>query len=221
LPPTSYLEHEAEGEKAKAAISSVESEIETKKQEIAYLKELRRVNPANSSAMQNVWGKSEGRIGKLAINLHRIEAVFTGQLPSQLIGRHTMSAAISLTYFYAEQVQALYALLGGDDSLPPMLAKVLDIAERKGNWIIAKDVQLSLNRRNLYTARVLAESRPSRPPRGFFKKTQTGKKKISKQVYFVYFAVKGKYSKDFSGRLFVYFGSTWLYPNSPKLKSHC
>jgi hypothetical protein len=35
LPPTSYLEHEAEGEKAKAAISSVESEIETKKQEIA------------------------------------------------------------------------------------------------------------------------------------------------------------------------------------------
>jgi chromosome segregation ATPase len=45
LPPTSYLEHEAEGEKAKAAISSVESEIETKKQEIAYLKDLPNLDP--------------------------------------------------------------------------------------------------------------------------------------------------------------------------------
>jgi chromosome segregation ATPase len=45
LPPTSYLEHEAEGERAKAAISSVESEIATKKQEIAYLKELPSLDP--------------------------------------------------------------------------------------------------------------------------------------------------------------------------------
>jgi chromosome segregation ATPase len=45
LPPTSYLEHEAEGERAKAAISSVESEIETKKQEIAYLKDLPNLEP--------------------------------------------------------------------------------------------------------------------------------------------------------------------------------
>jgi chromosome segregation ATPase len=45
LPPTSYLEHEAEGERAKAAISSVESEIETKKQEIAYLKQLPNLDP--------------------------------------------------------------------------------------------------------------------------------------------------------------------------------
>lgn len=107
--------------------------------------EKRRVNPANSSAMQNVWGKSEGRIGKLAINLHRIEAVFTGQLPSDRIGRHTMSAAIALTYFYAQQVQALYSLLGEEDSLPPMLAKVLDIAERKGDWINARDVQFGFS----------------------------------------------------------------------------
>ena len=68
-----------------------------------------------------------------------------GELPSDRISRHTMSAATSLTYFYAEQVQALYALLGGEDSLPPMLAKVLDIAERKGDWINAADVQFSFS----------------------------------------------------------------------------
>ena len=103
--------------------------------------ERRRIEPATTPAMQNVWGKSEGRIGKLAINLHRIEAVFKGQLPSPLIERHTIKAAIALTYFSAQQVQALYAMLGGENSLPPMLAKVLDIAERKGDWVTARDVQ--------------------------------------------------------------------------------
>jgi len=46
-----------------------------------------------------------------------------------------------VTYFSAQQVQALYAMLGGENSLPPMLAKVLDIAERKGDWVTARDVQ--------------------------------------------------------------------------------
>jgi hypothetical protein len=103
--------------------------------------EQRRIDPATTPAMQNVWGKSEGRIGKLAIDLHRTEAVFKGQLPSELIERHTIKAAIALTYFSAQQVQAIYTMLGGEDSLPPMLAKVLDIAERKGDWVTARDVQ--------------------------------------------------------------------------------
>ncbi len=45
LPPTSYLEHQAEIEKAKAAIASVESEVDLKNQEIAYLKELPNLDP--------------------------------------------------------------------------------------------------------------------------------------------------------------------------------
>ncbi len=80
--------------------------------------EQRRIDPATTPAMQNVWGKSEGRIGKLAIDLHRTEAVFKGQLPSELIERHTIKAAIALTYFSAQQVQAIYTMLGGQDSLP-------------------------------------------------------------------------------------------------------
>jgi hypothetical protein len=110
--------------------------------------EQRRIDPATTPAMQNVWGKSEGRIGKMAINLHRIEAVFKGQLPSPLIERHTIKAAIALTYFSAQQVQALYAMLGGGDSLPPMLAKVIEMAERKGDWITSKDVQSCFNSKN-------------------------------------------------------------------------
>lgn len=45
LPPMSYLEHEAAVEQAKTAITSVESQIETKKQEIAYLKDLPNLDP--------------------------------------------------------------------------------------------------------------------------------------------------------------------------------
>ena len=45
LPPVSYLEHEAAIEKAKAAIASVESEMEIKKQEISYLSELPNLDP--------------------------------------------------------------------------------------------------------------------------------------------------------------------------------
>ena len=110
--------------------------------------ERKRIDPATTPAMQNVWGKSEGRIGKLAINLHRIEAVFLGQLPSPTIGRDTIRGALALSYFSAQQVQAIYTMLGSENSLPPMLAKVLDIAERKGDWVTAKDVRYSCSSKN-------------------------------------------------------------------------
>ena len=110
--------------------------------------ERRRIDPGTSPAMQNVWGKSEGRIGKLAINLHRIEAAFLGQPPSPTIGRNTIKAAIALTYFSAQQVQAIYAMLGGENSLPPKLAKVIEVAERKGDWVTAKDVRYSCSSTN-------------------------------------------------------------------------
>ncbi len=45
LPPVSFAEHQAAIEKAKAAIASVESEIDLKKQEIAYLSELPNLDP--------------------------------------------------------------------------------------------------------------------------------------------------------------------------------
>lgn len=109
--------------------------------------EQRRIDPNTSPAMQNVWGKSEGRIGKIAINLHRTEAAFKGEIPSELIERHTIKAAIALTYFSAQQVQAIYTMLGSEDSLPPMLAKVLEIAERKGDWITARDIQFNFTHR--------------------------------------------------------------------------
>ena len=45
LPPVSFAKHQAAIEKAKAAIASVESEIDLKQQEIAYLSELPSLDP--------------------------------------------------------------------------------------------------------------------------------------------------------------------------------
>jgi hypothetical protein len=45
LPPISYLEHEANIEKTKGAISFIESQIEIKKQELDYLSQLEDIDP--------------------------------------------------------------------------------------------------------------------------------------------------------------------------------
>jgi hypothetical protein len=45
LPPVSYLEHEAAVEKAKAAIASITSELDLKKQEIDYLSKVPNLDP--------------------------------------------------------------------------------------------------------------------------------------------------------------------------------
>ncbi|MGV2826938.1 hypothetical protein [Myxosarcina sp. GI1(2024)] len=45
LPPVSYLEHKAAVEKTKAAIASIESELELKQEEITYLKGVKNLDP--------------------------------------------------------------------------------------------------------------------------------------------------------------------------------
>jgi biotin carboxyl carrier protein len=45
LPPVSYLEHTAAVEKTKAAIASIESELDLKKQEIDYLSQVPNLDP--------------------------------------------------------------------------------------------------------------------------------------------------------------------------------
>lgn len=107
----------------------------------------RRVNDPNP-AMRAVWGKTEGRIGKIAINLHVIWELLAGRTPSQFISKDVVVAAARLAKFYANQIQSLYfQFASSESSLPPNLAKVIELSRRKG-WIKSKDVQLSINAKN-------------------------------------------------------------------------
>lgn len=98
--------------------------------------------------MKSVWGKSEGRIGKLAVNLHVISSLMNGQTPSEEIPVEIVRAAIQLTKYYAQQVQSLYTQFSDPDSLAPHLANVIQMAQRKNDWIKASDVYLSITRKH-------------------------------------------------------------------------
>jgi hypothetical protein len=98
--------------------------------------------------MKSVWGKSEGRIGKLAVNLHVIHALMNGQTPSEEIPEEIVRAALKLTKYYAQQVQSLYTQFSDPDSIAPHLTNVIQMAQRKDDWIKASDVYLSITKKH-------------------------------------------------------------------------
>jgi|688.fasta_scaffold80750_2 hypothetical protein len=99
-----------------------------------------RVN-AGENPMGSVYGKSEGRIGKLAIILHLIKHLFNNQAVPNIIEADTIQAAITLTRFYIYQVQSIYGQLVPDgQSLAPILFKIQTMAQSKGE-ITARQVK--------------------------------------------------------------------------------
>ena len=100
-----------------------------------------RVKEPNQS-LRAVYGKTAGRIGKIALNLHVIRWAMGDRTQpiSHEIGMDSLLPAIKLANFAIQQIKSLYGQFD-DDSLAPHLMKILNLAESKGEWIKARDVQ--------------------------------------------------------------------------------
>lgn len=100
-----------------------------------------------SPGMSAVWGKSEGRIGKIATNLHVIHALMAGRIPEQYIPKERYVEATQITLFFIQQVFSLYNELGDSKALATHLTKIIELSAKKG-WLTARDVQLGYDRKS-------------------------------------------------------------------------
>jgi hypothetical protein len=108
--------------------------------------ELRRCAESRP-AMSAYLGKSDGRIGKFAMNLHAVRFALTSAPITTEIPLETIEAAIALTDFSIAQIESIYSELRPDDgTVAPHLAKILDNLDRCGE-LKPRDVYAGFGRR--------------------------------------------------------------------------
>ncbi len=107
--------------------------------------ELKRIESAyKSTGLSSCYGKAEGRLARLALNLHLIHSVIAGNTPDEVVPEGTVRKAIALNRFYLAQVISLYSEFHAQDSLAPHLLKVMQMAEKKERLKV-RDVQQLFN----------------------------------------------------------------------------
>jgi hypothetical protein len=120
--------------------------------------EQKRVNDP-LPAMRTVWGKTEGRIGKIAINLQVIKNWADEVEPSnpeyRIITLETIQAATEIALFGANQFASLYTQfgVGGSLGVSASLSRCIELSRNawkqgKDGWIKAKDVQLNFDKKD-------------------------------------------------------------------------
>ena len=100
------------------------------------------------SFLQHAYHKSIGHCGRLALNLHIMNA-YNGTLISavpEVVEEHTIYKAIDLVKFFLGQTEYLYKDLCDQEGLSPILKSILELSKQLG-WISAREVKM--NRRKL------------------------------------------------------------------------
>jgi hypothetical protein len=104
-----------------------------------------------------MYGKAEGRIGKIAVNLHAIKCAMANEEDNHVIDAETMQSAIALNNFYISQILAIHCELDDEAGLSGLLAKIVQIAEKANQPIRASDVIQALPKRERKPAAEIKE----------------------------------------------------------------
>lgn len=92
-------------------------------------------------ALQSLYGKAGGTVGRVALNLHLINRCFDVSGYHAEISEQTIQAAISFNRFTIQQTQLLYSQSQiNNDELPPKLAMIYQLAKQTGG-VTARDIQ--------------------------------------------------------------------------------
>jgi hypothetical protein len=109
--------------------------------------EKRRVNESNP-ALQAVIGKSAGRVGKVALNLHLLEAAAKSRaVPDLEISVETIERAAMVAEFAIEQIAAIYSDCGSESGQSPVMARIIELSRRKGA-VSAREIYQALPSRS-------------------------------------------------------------------------
>ncbi len=96
----------------------------------------------SNPALRAVIGKTAGRIGKIALDLHLIESANADYLsPPLQISLSTIEKAIEVSKLAINQIRALYGKFDTAQESAP-LARIIQLSARKG-WVLARDIRQS------------------------------------------------------------------------------
>jgi hypothetical protein len=109
--------------------------------------EMIRADVSTKSSMSYVWGKTEGRIGKIAMVLHELESIANGEeRSSDYVSVETLKRAVKWATFTAYQIESLYDE-SDENKASTVLGKVMELAERKGDWIAPRDILINISKK--------------------------------------------------------------------------
>jgi hypothetical protein len=105
--------------------------------------------------MRAMLGKMPAKLGKIATILHCIKAYESGKSPGREIGYDTVRVAAKFVGYCRRQVETMNSQIVTPSALAPCLIKIIDLAERKGGTVKARDVSQSFNKNHRPTNQLI------------------------------------------------------------------
>jgi hypothetical protein len=99
-------------------------------------------------------GKNQGTVARIALNLHIIWALASGQTPSIEIGIESIARAISIVKFCIGQIELIGCEIHEGQNVPTKILKLIELGKGQPS-VMVRDVQRKIERRSTDAARSL------------------------------------------------------------------